>query len=396
MVSPFQPGFRPVNQPTAKHPLRILHTESSTGWGGQEIRILTEARGMLDRGHQVTLLTPARGGIFTAAQKLGIPVVDIPLLKKRPRDLQALYRWCKAHRGEYDVVNTHSSTDSWLAALVAALLPGFPPIVRTRHVSTAVSNTISTRWLYGRATAHIAVTGEALRRQLHRDNGFPLERMTSVPTGIDLTRYQPRAQAMMRAKLGVADRPTIGIVATLRDWKGHDYLLDAFADLRKRHPDWQIVIVGDGPRRAHLEGRVAAEGLREQVLFVGNQDNVEEWLNTFDLFTLTSYGDEGVPQVIMQAMASGLAVVSTPVGAIGEAVIGENADSSEAQTGLMVPPRDAAALGVALERLLTGDTLRAGLAAAGLRRAQERFGLDRMLDAMEAIFKQAVNEAVAR
>lgn len=380
-----------MSQTAVIRPLRILHTESSTGWGGQEIRILTEARGMLDRGHQVTLLTPACGGIFPAAQKMGIPVVDLPLLKKRPRDLLALYRWCKAHRGEYDVVNTHSSTDSWLVALVARLLPGFPPIVRTRHVSTAVKNSKGARWLYGCATAHIAVTGEALRRQLHRDNGLPLERMTSVPTGIDLTRYKPRDQAAMRAKLGVAERPTIGIVATLRDWKGHDYLLDAFADLRKRHPDWQILVVGDGPRRAHLEGRVAAEGLGERVRFVGNQDNVEEWLNTFDLFTLTSYGDEGVPQVIMQAMASGLAVVSTPVGAISEAVIGAEVESGEAQTGVMVPPRDALALGDALERLLTDEALRARLAAAGLRRAQARFGLDRMLDSMETIFARAID-----
>ncbi|MFA7267860.1 MAG: glycosyltransferase family 4 protein [Sterolibacterium sp.] len=370
-----------MNKTTLDRPLRILHTESSTGWGGQEIRILTEARGMLERGHQVTLLTPACGDIFPAAQKLGVPVVDVPLLKKRPRDLLALYRWCKAHRGEYDVINTHSSTDSWLAALVAQLLPGFPPILRTRHVSTAVNNAATTRWLYARATAHIVTTGEALRQQLNRDNGLPLERMTSVPTGIDLARYAPRDQATLRAKLGVAERPTIGIVATLRDWKGHDYLLDAFAELRQRHPDWQLLIVGDGPRRAHLEARVAAAGLNGQVRFVGNQDNVEEWLPTFDLFTLPSYGDEGVPQGIMQAMASGLAVVSTPVGAIGEAVVAD-------QTGLMVPPHDAAALGAALERLLTDAALRTRMADAGLRRARERFGIARMLDAMETIFAQ--------
>ncbi len=371
-----------MNTTHTKTPLRILHTESSTGWGGQEIRILTEARGMLDRGHQVTLLTPACGEIFPAAQKLGIPVVDVPMLKKRPADLRALYRWCAAHRGEFDVVNTHSSTDSWLTALVAQFQAGFPPIVRTRHVSTAVNNALTTRWLYGTATSHIAVTGEALRQQLHRDNGLPLARMTSVPTGIDLHRYQPRDQAELRRQLGVAERPTIGIVATLRDWKGHDYLLDAFAELLPRHPDWQILVVGDGPRRAHLEARVAAAGFGERVRFVGNQDNVEAWLATFDVFTLPSYGDEGVPQGIMQAMATGLAVVSTPVGAIGEALIAE-------QTGLMVPPRDAAALAAALERLLTDDALRGRLGQAGWQRAQERFGVDRMLDAMESIFMQA-------
>jgi glycosyltransferase involved in cell wall biosynthesis len=361
-------------------PLRILHTESSTGWGGQEIRILTEARGMIARGHAVTLVTPESATICRAAQDRAIPTVALPIEKKRPAALRALARWLRRHRHDFDVINTHSSTDSWLTALAALWLRDMPPLVRTRHVSTAVGGNRATRWLYQTATAHIVTTGEALRRQLVARNGFDATRITSVRTGIDLTLFRPLEQASCRRKLGLEERPMLGILATLRDWKGHDYLLDAWRTLVPRFPEWRLVFIGDGPRRAHLEARVRQAGLAEGVRFVGNQDDVPPWLNSLDLFALPSYGDEGVPQGIMQAMACALAVVSTPVGAIEEAV-------QRDRTGLLVPPRDAAALADALARLMADAPLRRGMGTAGRAYAVENFGIDAMLDRMEAVFR---------
>ena len=363
--------------------MRILHTESSIGWGGQEIRILTEAQGMIARGHQVTLLTPASADICPAAQRRNIPVVALPIEKKRPGALLAMRKWLAAHRGELDVINTHSSTDSWLVALARASLRGVPPVVRTRHVSTAVHNDRATRWLYQSACAHIVTAGEALRRQLVRDNGFAPERITSVRTGIDLARFRPMQRNAARRQLGLDSRPTLGILATLRDWKGHDYLLDAWKRLAPRYPDWQLRVIGDGPQRARLEARVANEGIAQNVRFVGNQNDVPVWLNSLDLFTLPSFGDEGVPQGIMQAMACGLAVVATTVGAIEEAV-------QRDQTGLIVPPRDATALADALGALMSDPGRRAAMGAAGHEYAMAHFGLDRMLDAMEAVFSRVI------
>ena len=363
--------------------LRILHTESSTGWGGQEIRILTEAQGMLERGHRVMLLTPRSATLYEAAERRKIPVEPIPMEKKRPAALAAMMRWLRAHRHEYDVINTHSSTDSWLTALAAACLPDTPPVVRTRHVSTPVGRNGPTRWLYTRASVRIVTTGEALRAQLAQENGFDPERITSVRTGIDLGRFRPMDPAACRRQLGIEPRPTLGIVATLRDWKGHDYLLDAWRELQPRFPDWQLLVIGDGPQRTRLEGRVAAEGLAASVRFVGNQDHVPVWLNTLDLFTLPSFGDEGVPQGIMQAMACGLAVVSTPVGAIEEAV-------QRDRTGLIVPAKDAAALANALAALMIDGPLRRKMGQAGLAYARAHFGLAQMLDRMEAVFRSVI------
>ena len=338
---------------------------------------------MLARGHQVTLLTPASADIYPAARARNIPVVALPIEKKRPRALLAVRRWLGAHRAQLDVINTHSSTDSWLVALARLSLNGAPPVVRTRHVSTRVHHDRATRWLYQSACAHIVTAGEALRLQLARENGYAPERMTSVPTGIDLGRFRPMDRAAARRELGLDERHALGIVATLRDWKGHDYLLDAWARLAPRFPDWQLLMIGEGPQRARLEARVAAEGLAASVRFVGNRDDVPVWLNSLDLFTLPSYGDEGVPQAIMQAMACGLAVVATPVGAIEEAV-------QRGLTGLIVPPRDATALAAALGALMEDPVRRTAMGKAGRGYAAAHFSIERMLDGMEAVFRRVI------
>jgi len=359
--------------------LAIVHTESSCGWGGQEIRVLTEAAGMIARGHRVALVVPPAARICEAARQRGIPVTTLPIEEKTFAALRAMRRWLGENRGGIDVINTHSSIDSWLVAGARATLAGVPPMVRTRHVSSPVRKTWGTFWLYQHATAHIVTTGEALREQLHRDNGYALDSMTSVPTGIDLARFRPMDAHAARAALGLADRPTIGIVATLRNWKGHTFLLDAFASLIARHPDWQLVIVGDGPQRANIERHVAELGLAEAVRVAGQQEDVPTWLGAMDVFALPSYGDEGVPQAIMQAMACARPVVSTGIGATAEAVV-------DGETGTLVAPKNAEALADAIERLMTDAALRERYGAAGLARARERFGLDIMVDRMEAVF----------
>jgi glycosyltransferase involved in cell wall biosynthesis len=361
-------------------PLSIVHTENSCGWGGQEIRILTEARGFLDRGHRVTLVAPGEAPIADAGERQGVPVFRLDIRRKRPANFVALRRWLAERRAHIDVLNTHSSTDSWLGAIACATMRGAPPIVRTRHVSTTIRNRPTTRWLYTRATAHIVTTGEALRTQLARDNGVPLERMTSIPTGIDLARVVPGDATAARARVGLPPRPTIGIVATLRDWKGHDVLFEALARERAAWSAWNVVVVGDGPYRDRLDAQLAALDLADRVRFAGQQEDVVPWLQALDLFALPSWGEEGVPQAIMQAMACGIPVVSTTVGAIREAVL-------DGVTGIIVPPRDATALGAALARLRDDTSMRGRFASAGRERATRDFGLDRMLDRMETVFR---------
>jgi glycosyltransferase involved in cell wall biosynthesis len=358
-------------------PLSIVHTESSLGWGGQEIRILSEAQGFIRRGHHVTLLCPPEARIHAEAPAWKVPVLAVPIAKKRPLGVKALFESLK--RARCDVVSTHSSTDSWLAAIALLALNRPCPMVRTRHISAPVPRNRLTRWLYTRASARIVTTGEALKKELVERNGYPAARIDSVPTGIDGSCFAPGDRAAARARVGLpADRTLVGIVATLRSWKGHRYLVEAMAALPEAIG---LAIVGDGPQREALEALVDKLGLRSRVHFAGNQRDVLPWLQALDVFVLPSYANEGVPQALVQAMLVGLPCVTTHAGSIAELALHE-------QTALVVPPQDVPALRAALERLLKDEALGKGLGAAARRHCSERYSYDGMLERMEAIYRQ--------
>src|SRR5262249_25557277 len=117
----------------ARRGMRIVHTEASLGWGGQEIRILSEAKGLIGRGHDVVLLCPAEARIYRDAPGWEVPAVALPIGAKRPKGVCALIRWFRGNG--CDVVSTHSSTDSWLTAFTLLWLRRPFPMVRTRHIS---------------------------------------------------------------------------------------------------------------------------------------------------------------------------------------------------------------------------------------------------------------------
>jgi glycosyltransferase involved in cell wall biosynthesis len=381
------PATAVPSEPTRDHdrrPLAIAHTESSDGWGGQEIRILTEAAGMQSRGHRVVVHGAHGSRIVAEAPRFGVPAVAMPIARKRPAGVIAMRR--ALHASPFDIVNTHSSTDTWLAA-VALRLPARarPILVRTRHVSVPVPNDAATRWLYRKATRRLITTGESLRATLIRDNGIDPERIESIPTGIDGTRFAPGDTLAARAALNLPrDVPLIGIVATLRSWKGHRYLLDAVTRLAAR--DARLVIVGDGPQREALEAQVDAVGLRARVVFAGQQDDVAPWLRALDVFALPSYANEGVPQALLQAMFTGVPCVTTDAGAIPEI-------ARHGETALVVAREDSGALAAGLDTLLADAALRQRLAATARAYVVPRFGLPAMLDRMEAAFRRALADA---
>src|SRR6185437_6915249 len=285
-----------------------------------------------------------------------------------------------------DVVNAHSSTDAWLAALACEWLrrrrrPA-PALVRTRHVSIAVPNDRATRWLYRTASARVVTTGEALRAQLIRDNGLDPARVDSVPTGIDDAMFRPRDRDDARRGLGLPlDVPLIGIVATLRSWKGHRFAVDAMRALG--HRDARLVIVGDGPQRPALEAQVDALHLRERVTFAGQQADVAPWLAALDVFALPSYANEGVPQALLQAMFSSIPCVTTDAGAIAEI-------ARDGETARIVRREDAAALAQAIDAMLEAPDEAARMAERARAFVVPRYGLATMLDRMEGVFHEAV------
>jgi len=362
--------------------LDVVHTESSLVWGGQEIRILSEAAGMIRRGHRVRLLCPRDARIHDEADRFGVPVEALPIGRKNLRGLLALVGWLRGNGGASRpaVINTHSSTDSWLVALALLILGKPVPIVRTRHISARVPRNRMTRWLYARAATRVVTTGEALRRQMIADVGIEPDSIDSVPTGIDTTRFAPGGRLAARARLNLpTDKILVGIVATLRSWKGHRYLIDACAALP---PDIGLVIVGDGPQRAPLEELLQARGMTGRAWMTGNQVDVVPWLQAFDIFALPSYANEGVPQALVQAMLAGLPCVTTSAGSIGEV-------ARPGETAIVVPTENASALCEAIAGLAGDPAMRERLGTAARAHCLEGYSLERMLDRMEKVFEAA-------
>jgi glycosyltransferase involved in cell wall biosynthesis len=312
-------------------------------------------------------------------------VLALPIRRAGPVALLALRGVLADER--VDIVNSHGTADSWLAAL--ACRAGWlgkrrpPALVHTRHCLSPAPGGMANGWLYARAMAEIVTTGEVIRQELIQATGVSPARVTSIPTGIDLERFAPGDPAQARRALQLPeDVPLVGIVAPLRSAKGHRYLLEALTLLPRR--DVQLVIVGDGPERVALLAQVRELGLGPRVRFAGEQQDVAPWLRALDVFALPSYALEGVPQALLQAMAVGIPCVTTDAGAIGEIAIGDT-------TAVVVAKQNAVALAAGIERLLEAPPLRARLTWAASERARSKFGIDTMLDAMEAVLRRAAD-----
>jgi hypothetical protein len=226
-------------------------------------------------------------------------------------------------------------------------------------------------------------TGEMLREQLVRDNGIDPARSTPCRPASIRARSRRAIDTPRPRALNLPDSTAlVGIVATLRSWKGHRVLLDAFRKLRRA--EVRLVIVGDGPQRAALEAQTDALGLRAptRVMFAGQQHDVAPWLAAFDVFALPSTANEGVPQALLQAMFMGVPCVTTDAGAIPEI-------ARDGETALVVPREDSSALAAALDRLLLVPSIAAGLSSARASIVLPRFALPTMLDRMENVFQRA-------
>lgn len=364
---------------TTGRPLRIVHTEASLGWGGQEIRILTEARKFAEEGHTLHLICDADSDIFDAAPRYGIETTPIPLKRKSLSGLLAIRRFFGSWRP--DIVNAHSSVDHWLSALARIGLANAPAIVRTRHISAPVSRNRPTRWLYRKGCKFVMTTSNAMVEELSVDGFLPREHLVAVPTGIDTAAFAPGDRASARKSLGLpANTFILGIVATLRSWKGHRYLLDAFEEAALK--DALLLIVGDGPQEENLTAQIGALGLQTRVLMVGRHEDVAPFLHAMDAFVLPSYANEGVPQALLQAMACEKPIIACPVGGIPELL-------AELQGVRMVPPMDAAALAKAMTSMMA-DPPDAGSLKPLRKRVVDRYSLQNMYERVAGVFETAI------
>lgn len=359
--------------------LKIVHTEASLGWGGQEIRVIVELREMQRRGHRSVLIAPPSSDIFRRG--LDLQIETLPLSMRR-RDFSGNLRWLTdfLRTEKIDVVNTHSSRDSWLAGF-AARRAGVPLVIKTRHISARISRGWLTRMVYQKLHDYIITTSCGIAEDMVRFNGFEPDRISAIPTGIELKRFDPHLPALdLRTELGLpADSKLVGMVAVLRSWKGHPDFLRAAMRVKKRFPSAYFVIVGEGPRRSPIEKQMLDAGMEEFVFLMGYRDEIPQILKGLDVFILPSYANEGVPQALLQALAMACPVVATEVGGIPE-VVTSNVH------GILCQPHDPESLASAILQQLRDPEQARQMALVGRQRIVEQFSLDRMVERLEEIY----------
>ena len=353
----------------------VLHTESSTGLGGQEVRTLTEARWIAERGWRVVLAGQPGAAFTERARQRGIEAIEVSM--RGAWDVRAVSRLVRLI-GDEDVslVHTHSSVDGWVAGLAARIAR--VPVVRTRHVSIRIRRRLNPvyRWLADR----VITSGEAIRGIVVA-SGVPAGRVVAVPAGVDLAEIDRAGNApdVLRQSLGLG-RPVIGSVAMFRGSKGHAHLLDAFVMVRERWPTARLLLVGDGIRRPWVEGLARDRGMGDAVVFTGFRSDVFELLRIMDCFVLASTRTEGVPQSLLQAFAARVPTVASAVGGIPEVV-------TDKETGLLVAPEDPAALARGIEAVLDDPAGAAERAAAARRLVEARFSHSVSVSRLLAVYE---------
>ena len=360
--------------------LRILHVDSERTWRGGERQVLELMRRQRARGDEPHVAAPRGSALLSRASSEGLPTHAVPM--RGTWDLGSVLALAGLHRSlRPDVVHWHAARAHALGALAALAAPG-PARVLSRRVDFPVRGSLGSRALYGlRREATIAIS-DGVRDALVR-SGLDPAGIRVVRSGIDLGPYEaPFDRDSIRARLGTRPGDFLVLqVAALAPHKSQRDLLDAARIVLNRHPEALFWIAGEGMLRDELEEQHQALRLGDRVRLLGFRDDVPDLLRAADLFCVSSYL-EGMGTSTLDAMAAGLPVVATNVGGIPEIV-------EERVTGLLVPPRDPAALAEAVLALAGDPALR--LAMGGRARERVRaFSADRTEEETRAVYLEAI------
>lgn len=235
---------------------------------------------------------------------------------------------------------------------------------------------------------HYIALSDQIAAYLQDKVGVDPRRMTRIYNGVDSNRFRAAGPETRRALLPFpgTDHFVVGTVGRLQEVKDQLSLLRAFAQLVRSqaqgHCRLRLVIAGEGPMRPRLEEAIRAEGLDGMAWLAGGRDDVAELMRCFDVFVLPSLS-EGISNTILEAMSTSLPVIATRVGGNAELVL-------DGSTGMVVPPGDAGALEAAIRSYASQPARAKDHGAAGRRRIEERFGIDSMVAAYDALYESLV------
>jgi glycosyltransferase involved in cell wall biosynthesis len=294
--------------------IKVLHTEWSDGWGGQEIRIINEMIAVREQGIEVFLACRDHAIIKQKALENNIKVFILPFRGNADfKTLFSLRKIIKEH--SIDIINTHSGKDTWVGGLAAKLAGS--KFIRTRHLSNRIRSSRTN--FINELADYIFTTGESVRANMIRFNRIKPEKIQSIPTGIDADLFDPDKynKQVCRKLCNIKNNEiAIGMVAVLRQFKRHDLFLQMAKALIERYPEKNLtfLIAGDGPQKENIIAWIDELDLAVNVKLLGHVNQVPELLSALDIFVLSSDSKEGVPQSVMQALLMNKTVVSTDSG----------------------------------------------------------------------------------
>ncbi|MEM1030730.1 MAG: glycosyltransferase [Myxococcota bacterium] len=366
--------------------LTIAHVLLSLSVGGGERLALLLAAHQAAAGHRVLAVTfeePPAGPLGEEFLDAGVEVRRIP--KRRHGLDRALYPHLTAffRRERITVVHAHNPVPLIYGALPARLAGA--RLVYTHHgPNPTTPRRLVLRRAAGRlAHAYVAVSEDTREAALANREVDP-GKLSVLINATDTARFHPDVarRRAVRAAWGLGDDAVVvGSVGRLAAEKNHVLLIDALAP--RLGPTMRLVLAGDGAEREAIAARAAALGVGDFVHRLGMVRDVPGVLNGFDVFALSSAW-EGLPLVLVEAMATSLPVVATAVGGVVNVVV-------EGETGTLVPAGDVAAMRAALARLCDDPERRAAWGAAGRRRAERDYSVARL--AAEYMDHYRVNSA---
>jgi len=361
--------------------INVLQLTEGLGWAGAEKK-LWELVHRMDKSRFNTLVCNFGMGDYFPEQLERLGLRYVTLKRRNQFDISLIWRlYHLIRREKIDVVMSTLFYADFMAALVGKWA-GAKAVFSWETISSPLW--LLPRRLYPyRAVIKLAdqviSVSQATAKWLQEERGVSERQITVIPYGVDLQRFITARNMQLKAQLGIpAASPVIGMVARLQPQKGHTFLFQAARIIQEKAPQTRIVLVGGGPDRDILEKQVHEMGLANMVHFLGYRDDIPDLLNTFDIFTLPSLF-EGLPNVVLEAMACGLPVVATPVDGTREAVIPE-------QTGILVPVEKPALLAEALLALLTNPARARELGENGRRRVENEFSLELQVKRFEDIY----------
>jgi glycosyltransferase involved in cell wall biosynthesis len=368
--------------------------------GAQENTLLT-ARGHVERGHRVVLVTgpsPGPEGALLAAESVpGLEVVEIPALVRSVRPWQDLraYRELKRVflRERFDVVHTHSSKAGILAR-VAARHAGVPLVVHTVHGQAFhpyqsrwvnAAYILAERWA-ARHCDRILAVAQAMVDQCVAARVAPASLYRVVYSGMNMDPFlTARPDPGLRRQLGIpAGAPVVGKIARLFELKGHSYLLEAAPQIAAAVPEVRFLLVGDGVLREQIAARADELGLADRFIFAGLVPPAEVCRYTALMDVLVHLSlREGLPRTVVQALATGVPAVGFDLDGTPEVI-------RDGVTGRICPAGDTQAVASTVIGLLQDGEARQRLGAAGRERVRNQFCWRRMAAIIEQEYRDGL------